>query len=89
MCVQWYNYIFRERHDTHIQIVDIRARTHYGNPIDLGQDLAPEDGLLENSIAVVFRDLNSEACESCQFNPDCLEVDRLKQIVKNHGKTLF
>ena len=50
MCVQWYNYIFRERHDISVQIVDIHARVLViENPIDFGQDLAPEDDLLENS----------------------------------------
>ena len=37
MGVQWYNYIFRELHDTLIQIVDIRARgLIMENPIDFG-----------------------------------------------------
>ena len=41
MGVQWYNYIFRERHDIPVQIVDIRARgLIMENPIDFGVDLA-------------------------------------------------
>ena len=56
------------------------------NPIDLGQDLAPEDDLLEGSTIGVFPDLNLEAWEACHFNHDFPELDALKEIVKNHGK---
>jgi len=42
--------IFRERHDILVQIMDSHARGFImENPIDFGQDLAPEDELLENS----------------------------------------
>ena len=69
--VQWHNYIFRDHHDIPIQIVDISLIM---------------DDLLENSTIEVFLDLNLEAWESCQFNPDFPELRLLKEIVKNHGK---
>ena len=56
------------------------------NPIDLGQDLAPEDDLLEGSTIGVFPNFNLEAWEACHFNPDFPESDTLKKIVKNYGK---
>ena len=37
----------------------------------------------------MFPDLNLEAWEACHFNPDFPELDTFKEIVKNHGKTLF
>ena len=44
--------------------MDIRARgLIMENPIDFGQDLAPEDDLLEKFAVGVFPDLNSEAWE--------------------------
>ena len=76
--VQWYNYISCERHDIPIQIVDIRARgLIIENPINFGQDLTADDDLSKNSTVGVFPDLNSEAWESCQFNSDFPELDRL------------
>ena len=70
--------------------MEIRARgLIMENPIDLGQDLVPEDDLLEGSTIGVFPDLNFEAWEACHFNSDFPESDTLKKIVKNHGKTLF
>ena len=55
MEVQWHNYIFR----------DFCARgIIIENPIDLGQDLAPDDDLLEGSTIGVFSDLNLEAWEA-------------------------
>ena len=42
--------------------MDIRARgLIMENPINLGQDLAPEDDLLEGSTIEVFPDVNLEA----------------------------
>jgi len=76
--VQWYNYIFRDPYDIPSKIVEISARgLIMENPIDFSLDL------LENSTIGVFPDLYSEAWESCQFNPDFLELDRLEEIVMN------
>ena len=48
------------------------------NPIEFGQDLTPEDDLLKCSNIGVFPDLKLEAWESCTFNPDFPDLDRLK-----------
>ena len=47
--------------------------------IRFGSRFGPEHDLLENSTVGVFPDLNLEAWESCQFNPDFPELDRLKE----------
>ena len=51
--------------------------------------LTPQDDLLENSTFGVFPDLNLEPWESCNFNPDFPELNKLKQIVRYHGSVLF
>ena len=86
--VQWFNAIHNGSQDDHIKILDATVRgLTVENPIELGQDLAPEDDLLEGSTIWLFPDLILEAWESCHFNPDFPELDLLKDIV-NHGKTL-
>jgi len=57
--------------------------------IEFSQDIAPEDELLENSDLDVFPSQVSEPWESCTFNPDFPQLDRLKDIVKSHGSILF
>ena len=59
------------------------------NPIKFSQDFAPEDDLLECSNIGLFPDLKSEFWESCTFNPDFPDLNRLKEIVKYHGNVLF
>ena len=54
-----------------------------------GQHIAPEDDLLENSNIKCFPNINLEARESCHFNPDFSDLDRLKKIINYHGSVLF
>ena len=90
MGVKWFNAIHNVSQDDHVKILDATLRgLTMENPIEFGQDLAPEDDLLECSNIGVFPDLNSEAWESCTFNPDFPDLDRLKEIVKLHGNVLF
>jgi len=57
MGVQWYNSILSGSPDAHIEILDAKIRgLTYGNPIEFGQDLAPDDDLLENSNIGCFPD---------------------------------
>ena len=51
--------------------------------------MAHGDDLLDCSNIAVFPDLKLEAWESCTFNPDIPDSDRLKEIVKYHGNILF
>ena len=61
MGVQLY---FQSNHEIFTKIVNIRARgLIMENPINFGQDFAPEDDLLEKFAIGVFPDLNSEAWE--------------------------
>ena len=55
------------------------------NPIELGQDLAPEDNLLECFNIEEFPNLKSEAWKSCTFHPDFPDLDCLKY----HRNVLF
>jgi hypothetical protein len=59
------------------------------NPLNMAQDEAPEDSLMETSTLEVFPEPSGEAWENCTFNPDFPKLDRLKEIVKNHGSILF
>ena len=75
---------------TTFKILDAKIRgLTYENPIEFGQDLAPEDDLLENSTIEVFPGLNLEPWESCHFNPDFPDLNRLKHIVRYHGSVFF
>jgi len=83
MVVKWFNAIHNGDQDDHIKILNstIRGLT-IENPIDFGQDLAPEDELLECSNIGMFTDLKLEALECCTFNPDFPDLDRLKELAK-------
>ena len=88
MGVIWFNAIMTAKRDQITEIVDIRG---FGIPeqvpIEFSQDIAPEDDLLEN--LDVFPSQVSEPWESCTFNPDFPQLERLKDIVKSHGAILF
>ena len=59
------------------------------NPIELNQDMAPEDVLLEQSNLDAFPDSESESWQLCTFNSNFLELDSLKFIVLSHGSVLL
>ena len=63
------------------KIVDIRG---FGIPeqfpIEFNQDTAPEDDLLENSDLDAYPSQASEPWELCAFNPEFLQLERLKSI---------
>jgi len=90
MGVQWYNSVLSGSPTDDIEILDAKIRgLTYENPIEFGQNLAPEDDLLENFTIGCFPDLNLEPWESCHFNPDFSDFGRLKHIVQYHGSMLF
>ena len=90
MAVQWYNSVLIGSSTDHIKILDAKIRgLTYENPIEFGQDLAPEEDLLKNSTIGCFPDLNLEPWESCHFNPEFPVLSRLKHIVRRHGSVLF
>ena len=63
MSVQWFNAIHKwmdQDDDIKIQDATVRGLT-LENPIEFGQDLVPEDDLLECSNIGVVPDLNLEA----------------------------
>ena len=59
------------------------------NPLQNGSDDAPEDQLLEESTLDMFPEPSEENWQQCHFNPYFPQLDRLKDIVKEHGATLF
>ena len=72
------------------KIVDIRGfRISEEFHIEFSQDIAMEDDLLENSDLDVFPSQVSEPWESCTFNPNFSDLERLKSIVKSQGSILF
>ena len=61
MGIQWYNSVLRGSPTNHIKILDAKIQgLTYENPIEFGQDSAPENDLLENSTIGCFPDLNLE-----------------------------
>jgi hypothetical protein len=58
-------------------------------PLDMSQDLPPEDDLMGQSTVEVFPEPSGEAWENCYLNPDFPQLDRLRDIVRTHGKVLF
>ena len=60
----WFDAINNGFQDDHIKIMDASIRgLSIENPIEFGQNLAPDDDLLECSNIGVFPDLKSEAWE--------------------------
>jgi hypothetical protein len=59
------------------------------NPLSLAHDDAPEDLILEESQLDVFPRPQVENWETCHFNPEFPQLDRLRDIVKQHGAILF
>jgi hypothetical protein len=59
------------------------------NPLGSGHDEAPEDQLLEESSLDAYPRSNDEEWQNCHFNPEFPQLDRLKDIVRDHGAVLF
>jgi hypothetical protein len=90
MGVQWHTMLVGGNRAGISRIVDVNT---FGvpapNPLDSSQDEAPEDLLLDTSELEVFPEAIQEGMEQCHFNEDFPKLDKLKEIVANHGSVLF
>jgi hypothetical protein len=71
-----------------IQDVDEDARFSV-RALKTERDNAPEDQLLQDSELEVFPERSEENWEMCHFSADFPHLERLKNIVRDHGSILF
>jgi len=91
MGVYWYQKVTNEgSNDPNIRILDMK---NFGvfmpNPLENWSDNAPEDAVMDNANVDVYPEPISEAWEKCHFILDFPKLDNLKEIVFEHGRTLF
>jgi hypothetical protein len=81
MGVQWHNSLVGKHRPEMTRLVDIDTHGFcLPNPVDMTQDLAPDDELMEQSTVEDFLENSREAWESCYNIPDFLQLDRLLRI---------
>jgi hypothetical protein len=90
MGVQWHTTLVGGHRAGISRIVDVdTVVVPTPNPLDLNQDEAPEDFLLDTSKLEFFPKAIQEGMEQCHFNEDFPKLDKLKEIIANHGSVLF
>jgi hypothetical protein len=88
--VHWHQSLFGGNSTQMVRMVNIDTfGVQMWNPLDTAQDEAPEDSLMDTSTLEVFPEPSGEAWENCYLNPDFPQLDRLRNIVRTHGKVLF
>jgi hypothetical protein len=90
MGVEWHRKLLAGLGEGLVQLMDVDEDSRYcPNQFRTGQDEVRDDRLMEDSSLEVFPEQSDETWEQCHFNPDFPQLDRLRDMVRNHDQVLF